>query len=231
MRDHLRAGIAIHNAGYHHAAHDAWEDRWLAIKEAVGGSTASPATVPSLADGTADPSAAADERLLHGLIQCTAAVYHLGRENWSGARGLAERASEYLGPLAPDYRGVNVGPVREYLDHVATDPEAAAGAPVIELTHEGRALTLEDLTLSEACIAALVLAGEFDAYDESVVESAIEYAREEAAAEDDASRFVALVLDFVREDDHRDLVYDRLRQHVERRRADRAEVEDLFRPD
>ena len=27
MDAHLRAGVAIYNAGHYHAAHDAWEDR------------------------------------------------------------------------------------------------------------------------------------------------------------------------------------------------------------
>ena len=32
MRDHLRAGIAVFNAGDFHDAHDAWEDRWLDLE-------------------------------------------------------------------------------------------------------------------------------------------------------------------------------------------------------
>ncbi len=43
LRDQLRAGAAIYNDGYYHAAHDAWEARWLECE-----------------DGTDD------ERLLHG---------------------------------------------------------------------------------------------------------------------------------------------------------------------
>jgi len=64
--DALRAGIAIHNAGHYHAAHDAWEDEWL-----------------ELDDGS-------DERLLHGLIQFTAAIHH-ARNRTGGRRPLREQ--------------------------------------------------------------------------------------------------------------------------------------------
>jgi predicted metal-dependent hydrolase len=230
MREHLRAGIAIHNAGYHHAAHDAWEDRWLAIKEGVGGSTASPETVPDLPDGVTDPTPAADERLLHGLIQFTAAAFHLERDNPAGARGLAERAGGYLAPLAADYRAVNVESVREYLARIAADPAGAAGLAVPDLTHEGRALSLADLAFPATGVAATVLAEELEPYDEAVLERAVAYAREDLAAGDD-SRFLALVGDFVRDDEQRALVYDRLESHVERRRAKERDVEGLFDPE
>ncbi|PSQ33570.1 DUF309 domain-containing protein [Halobacteriales archaeon SW_10_68_16] len=74
MEPHLRAGVAIYNAGGHHAAHDAWEDHWLGL------------------DAGTD-----DERFLHGLIQFTAAVYHARNRNWSGATGLAEGGPAGLG--------------------------------------------------------------------------------------------------------------------------------------
>ena len=70
MREHLRAGIAVYNAGEYHAAHDAWEDYWLDLERGTD-----------------------DERLLHGLIQFTAAVHHAEERNWEGAVGLAESAT------------------------------------------------------------------------------------------------------------------------------------------
>ena len=76
MNAHLRAGVAVYNAGRFHAAHDAWEEYWLGLE-----------------------SGADDERFLHGLIQFTAVVYHATEDNWSGAQGLAESAREYLADL------------------------------------------------------------------------------------------------------------------------------------
>ncbi|NIS31883.1 MAG: DUF309 domain-containing protein, partial [Actinobacteria bacterium] len=60
MDAHLRAGIAIYNAGGYHAAHDAWEDHWLELEAGTD-----------------------DERFLHGLIQFTAAVHHAQGANWT----------------------------------------------------------------------------------------------------------------------------------------------------
>ena len=193
MDAHLRAGVAIYNAGGHHAAHDAWEDHWLDLESGTD-----------------------DERFLHGLIQFTAAVHHGDRANWEGVRGLAESAGRYLDGLPSPYRGVDLDPVREFLAVLAGDPESFERIEGPRLHHEG--VTLRP---------AEVLAGEQDAYDETVLQDAVEYATGEIETAGDG-RFVALVVDFVGESDRRDLVYDRLVEHVERRRARESDVEGLF---
>ncbi|SFR35678.1 DUF309 domain-containing protein [Halogeometricum limi] len=205
MRRTLRVGAAVFNAGDHHAAHDAWEDEWL-----------------TLDDGTPD------ERLLHGLIQYTAAVYHAGNRNWSGARGLATSAEAYLGELPTDYRAVNVGAVRSYLGRLAADPAFAERAAPVPLRVDGDVVHAEDLSFEEIADAAAVVAADGDAYDGDVVADAVTYAREEVESGTSTTRFVALVFEFVGDRRRRGLVYQRLREHVERRRGREADVEGLF---
>ena len=204
MDAHLRAGVAIYNAGGYHAAHDAWEDHWL-----------------GLASGTDE------ERFLHGLIQFTAAVHHGHRGNWEGVRGLAESAGEYLEGLPSPYRGVDLDPVRSYLAAIASDPEHVERNPPLPLHYDGEAIRPADLDFEAAAVAAVVLAEEVSGYDEAVLEDAVRYA---SAAIDDGrdGPFVALVMDFAVESDRRGLVYQRLRVHVERRRAEERDVEGLF---
>ena len=204
MDAHIRAGVAIYNGGGHHAAHDAWEDHWLELESGTD-----------------------DERFLHGLIQFTAAVHHGKRANWEGVRGLAESAGEYLEGLPSPYRGVDLHPVREFLAVLAAEPEAFERREPPLLRREGVALRPADLDFEAAAVAAEVLAEERDAYDETVLQDAVEYAGGELETAGDG-RFVALVLDFVGEPDRRDLVYDRLVEHVERRRARESDVEGLF---
>jgi hypothetical protein len=204
MRDHLRAGVAIYNAGEHHAAHDAWEDHWLGLESGTD-----------------------DERLLHGLIQFTAAVHHAHRANWVGVRGLAESAADYLADLPTDYRGVNVGEVRASLRAVATDPEHVERAPPPDLTHEDTALVPEDLRFDAAAVAADVLAEEYG-YDERVIEQAVEYARLDLDSERATSQFVTFVMDFARDRANRGIIFQRLRQHVEQRAHEEEDVEGLF---
>ncbi len=210
MDAHLRAGVAIYNAGGYHAAHDAWEDHWLDL-----------------------PSGDDDERFLHGLIQFTAAVHHAQDANWEGVRGLAGSGAAYLADLPADHRGVNVGEVRAYLEAVASDPEHVerVAPPALEL--DGRALGPDDLEGPAVAVAAEVVAEEREAYDEAVVGRAVEFADEVLAARDAGStagddRFVALLADFVGDRVHRDLVYRRLRAHVEREVARREDAEGLF---
>lgn len=202
MNAHLRAGIAIHNSGRFHAAHDAWEDYWL-----------------NLDSGD-------DERFLHGLIQFTAAIHHATRQNWAGATGLAESAGEYLAPLSAEYRSVNVGEVREYLAALRTDPERIERASPLSLTYESHELELTTLDFSASAIVAAVFAEEGE-YDEAMVERAIEYARADMDAGEETSPFVTLILDFAREE-HRGIVHQRLCEHTERRIARERDVDGLF---
>lgn len=204
MRDQLRAGAAIYNAGYYHGAHDAWEDRWLELDKGTD-----------------------DERLLHGLIQCTAAVYHAHDRNWKGAVGVADSALEYLSGLPATYRGVSLPPIRALLTALATDPERIERRPPVRLTHNGSVPTLSTLEFESAAVAAPILAGELG-FDREPVEQARRYADTDLAAGDDGSRFITLLFDFVREDEHRGIVYQRLCDHVSRRQAREDDVEGLF---
>jgi len=202
MNAHLRAGIAVYNAGRYHAAHDAWEDHWL-----------------DLDDGD-------DERFLHGLIQFTAVVHHATDENWSGAQGLAESAGEYLADLPAAYRGVNLDDIRPFLGRVADDPERVDWDTPPELTHEGRRVGYDDLEFEATAVAAEVLA-EADGYDEAVVADAVEYARR-TLDERGEGRFVGQLFAFVQEAENRPFVYAHLANHVERERQKDADVAGLF---
>jgi hypothetical protein len=195
--------MAIYNAGKFHAAHDAWEDSWLGLE-----------------------NGSEDERLLHGLIQFTAAIHHATEGNPTGARGLATSAREYLDGLE-GHRRVNVGNAREYLEGLAADPTGIEPADPPKLTIEGVPPALDTATFEVGAIAARVLAEEYS-YDEEVVESAIEYARRDLADGEATSPFVTLVLDFAGEEDHRAVVAQRLGEHVERREAREADLKGLF---
>ncbi|MFC4358400.1 DUF309 domain-containing protein [Halobium salinum] len=205
MDDALRAGVAVFNASDYHDAHDAWEAVWLDL-----------------------PEGSDDERFLHGLIQFTAAVHHARNGNWTGATGLAESAREYLAALPDPYRGVDVGRVRSYLSALRADPERAERARPPRLRVDGRPLAPTDLGF-DATVHVARLRAEAGGYDASTVETAIDLAREEIA--DDAgsrTRFTALVMDFATDGVHRDLVYQRLSEHVARRDRRRSDVEGLF---
>jgi hypothetical protein len=203
MERSLRAGIAIYNAGAVHTAHDAWEDTWLEL-----------------------PDGSADEQLLHGLIQFTAAIYHAENRNWSGAVGLSKSAREYLSDLPSTYRGVDVSTVRHYLGALEADPERIERASPPALVYKGQPLSAADLTIDAITTAAAVLAADYDQYDETVIDEAIEYAREEAPGTQ--TQFIGLLTAFVDDHAHRDLLYTRLEAQVDRRRQKQQDVAGLF---
>ena len=204
MRDRLRAGVAIYNDGHYHAAHDAWEDYWLDLESGTD-----------------------DEHLLHGLIQFTAAVHHAHDRNWEGAVGLAESALDYLDGLPAEYRDVRLDPVRSTLETLASDPEVVERRPPTPIEHEGTTPRLADLEFEPTAIAATVLADELG-FDEEPIERARAYAEADLEAGEDDSRFITLLFDFVREDDHRGIVFQRLQGHVDRRQARENDVDGLF---
>ena len=204
MEAHLRAGIAIYNAGGYHAAHDAWENHWLDLE-----------------------TGSDDERFLHGLIQFTAAVYHARDGNWSGATGLADSGRGYLGTVTASYRDVNVGDVRRYLAALEADPERIERTDPLALTHRGEALIPSNLGFDATGVAAAVLAEE-NGYDAEPIERAAAYGSADLAAERTTSPFVTLLFDFVREPANREIVYQRLSGHVDLRSQQEHDVKGLF---
>lgn len=203
MQTHLRAGVAVYNEGHHHAAHDAWEARWLDL------------------EGATD-----DERLLHGLIQFTAAVHHATQGNAEGATGLAESALDYLDGLPDDYRDVDLAGVREGLRALETNPMTVGENPPV-IRYGGDALRADDLDVTEIGVAAGIVAEEHG-FDASLVEDATTYAREDLES-GTGNPFVPLLFDIVGGDDQRRRVtFQRLRDHVERRRSRDDDVSGLF---
>lgn len=201
MRTALRAGVALFNAGRSHAAHDAWEDRWLELET-----------------GTTD------ERFLHGLIQYTAAIHHLETDNPEGAAGLATSAQEYLADLPSEYHGVDLAPVRSTLAAIDANVDKIDPDSIPSLTHDDAAVSLTDLDRAERWIVAEILAEESAQFDEAAIGDAIAYAHDA----DPGGRFATLVTDFVEDAHTRALIHDRLVRHVERERAKRRDVDRLF---
>jgi hypothetical protein len=197
MRDHLRAGIALYNQGQFHLAHDAWEDHWLGLESGTD-----------------------EERLLHGLIQCTATVYHATERNWEGAVGLADSARTYLTALPPRYREINVDDLRTYLRQIEADPALIERRPPVPILHADEHVGYESLDQPALVIVAGILA-ETEAVDAELIERAARYAAE-------TDRIQTLLADFVCEPDDRAVIARRLDAHVDRHEARRSDVEDLF---
>lgn len=202
MDDALRAGIALYTAGDYHAAHEPWEATWLELP------------------------AGDDKQLLQGLIQFTAAVYHARQRNWDGAVGLAERAQSYLTAVPTQYCGIDVDSVVAALKQLEADPERIEREPSPPLRYQGRKLTAANLEIEGITTAASVVAAEDEGYDTAIVKTAIDYAREETTGSQ--AQFIRLLTSFVDDRGHRGIVYNRLRQNVERRQAKRDDVAGLF---
>lgn len=204
---YLRAGAAVYNAGFHHAAHDAWERRWLR-----------------------ETGAEAD--LLQGLIQLAAAVHHADAGNEEGAAGLAGSAQAYLGNAlkAGVDHDVNVSAVRAYLTRVEADPSVVDRDPPVRLEIDGSVPQLDTLVFPAAGLAAEALAEDTD--HESVIESGVAFATIDLDDNAATSPFVALVLDYCRAQADGDpdvgVVLARLKSHVNRRERRDDDVAGLF---
>lgn len=215
MRANVRAGVALFNDGFYHAAHDPLEAAWL----------------ESDRDDTRG-------RFLQGLVQLTAAVHHARGRNWEGCVGLAESGREYLAAVPDAYGGVDVSLVRRVLDSLVTDPAVVERRPMPVLAVDGEHVTRDRLELDAAALAAEALAEE-RGLDESVIERAAAYAREDRdrAGSDDviatrgrneAAKLERFLVDFATNDEDYDIVYTRLADHVDRRDHRADDVDGLF---
>ena len=227
----LRAGAALFNEGYWLAAHEPWEAAWLPL------------------DRDADGAEAADERLLHGLIQVAAATHHARAGNGSGAVGCAEGAVSYLDGLGDRHRSLELEPLRRWCRRIAdaSTPDEAGTHASEAGTHtseaaasvgrpapfeppafriDGTAVRFADLEFEATLAAAPALAEAIDVVDPEVVAMAVELAREERGT--GRTRFAELLIGFLREPDTRRQVAVRLGDHVERAARKRRDVDDLF---
>jgi hypothetical protein len=213
---HLRAGLALYTAGEYHAAHDPWEHRWLELGAAR---EAEP-------DDTTGAVDAPDRRLLQGLIQTTAAVYHAQDGNRAGATGLAESARGYLGSLDANYRGVALAPVLEFLGTLAVTPETVDREGAVPIDFEGTPVDVATEEFETVVLAVEALAEEHD-LDTGTVERAVEYGRADLDDGVASSPFVSLLVDLVGTE-NRALVVKRLGDHVARREHRESGVDGLF---
>lgn len=194
----LRAGLALYADGEFHAAHEPWEAVWL-------------------------DSDGATERLLHGLIQVTAALYHTTERNWAGARGLAESAPTYLAGLDRPH-GVDLRPARAFCRRLAADPVVVERTGPPALPQNGEPVAYADLSPAALARATTAVAAD-TAYDETVLRDAAGF------ADADGTTFRPLLVDFLARPDDRGIVFQRLSEHVDRRRTEAADVQGLFDTD
>lgn len=167
-REHVRAGVALFNAGHHLAAHEPWEEAWL--------------------EG---PRGERDD-CLQGLVQAAGAIHHANDGNPAGAVGLAESATDYL--TACDPGTIPVSELRSWLSRLADDPDLPERDPPPSLSVDGERVRLSDLQFPAAGIAAEALA---ETHEDEILEAAVEYAEADLEADRPTSPFVRLVLDYL----------------------------------
>lgn len=202
VRAALTAAAALCAAEEYHAAHDPLEAVWLGL------------------------SAGDDERLLHGLIQFTAGVYHATTRNWSGAAGLGSSAADYLATVE-ESRGVTVGPIEAFCRSMATDPAVIERRSPPPIRIDGTTPTYETLSPPAVWAAAEAVATEHG-YDEEIPTEAARFARADRSRGDTPEPFTRFLRAFLAADEHRPLAFERLTGHVERRQLEESDVAGLF---
>ncbi|WP_330630732.1 DUF309 domain-containing protein [Halocatena halophila] len=196
----LHAGAAIYNDGQYHDAHDAWESVWL-----------------ELDSGT-------DRDLLQGLIQFTGAIYHGTDKNWKGTSGLASSALTYLDGLSATHRGVDLKPLRSYLDALASAPERIEDTDPPPIRIDDTIVTYDGLSFDAIAIAVRIVCTDTD---DALLEQAIQFGKNDRDDGRPTSPFITLVIDLLVRDQPA-VVQQRLSEHVRRRRSKADDVKNLF---
>ncbi|ELZ94766.1 hypothetical protein C440_06817 [Haloferax mucosum ATCC BAA-1512] len=257
MDDSLRAGIAIYNAGAYRAAHGAWEATWLRLEDETDDErflhgliqfTAAVHHVRDDNDAGAVGLARSAREYLSGLdddyrgVNLDAVRSYLAHleaaagENSTaadtGTTADAESDREADSNTNTD-AGAATATDTNATAHADSNADTAAtdagenGHTPPKLRFDGRVVTYGDLEFEAIVVAAETLAEERDGYDESVVTDAIEYARAEVET-GTQTQFTAMVFDFVQNETQRGLVFQRLTEHVRRKRRREDDVTGLF---
>ncbi|MBE7530076.1 MAG: DUF309 domain-containing protein [Ardenticatenaceae bacterium] len=100
LPDLAREGIVLFNQGEYYRCHDALEEAWRQ-----------------------DPTPG--RSLYQGILQYGIALYQLQRGNYRGAVKMLLRLRQWLEPLPPVCRGVNVARLRQNIEEVRTAVQAA----------------------------------------------------------------------------------------------------------
>jgi predicted metal-dependent hydrolase len=100
----LAEGLRRYHAEEFFAAHEAWESLWLVAQEP-------------------------DKMFLQGLIQVTAAFYHLQRNNPQGTARLLQAALRRLEPYPASFGAISVAELRNDIREWLKALEAGAPAP------------------------------------------------------------------------------------------------------
>ena len=207
----ITAGAALFNEGQFLAARDVWEGERRPTDDGGSG-----------ADGDAPDDG---ERLRRGLAATAAATHRASDGDRSGA---AERADDAVAALAnvSDPRGVELGPVREWAERLASAPEKADSATAPRIRIDDETPDFDGLSLAAAGVAATALARVGEPGDPEALVAAAEFAREERGT--GRTEFAELLFAYLRTPDARPQVAARLGDHVDREARKRRDVDGLF---
>ena len=104
--EHFERGMAQFNREEFFAAHETWEEIWLAAPEP-------------------------DKTFLQGIIQVAAAFHHFQRGNCAGTQSLMTAGLAKIEPFPADYRGLQLAPLRRTIqDWLAALANEASPTPI-----------------------------------------------------------------------------------------------------
>lgn len=100
LRRAVDHGVRLFNAGDYHDSHDCFEDEWFNYG-----------------------SGKTESAFLHGLVQVAAGAYkHFDFEDDDGMRMLFSTALQYFESVPPEFYGIDVAAVRDFLETAIADP-------------------------------------------------------------------------------------------------------------
>ena len=165
------------------------------------------------------------ERLRRGLAATAAATHRASDGDRSGA---AARAADAVAALASasDPRGVDLNPVREWAERLASGPGDTNSATAPRVRVHDETPDFDGLSLAAAGVAAPALARAGEPGDRATLARAADFAREERGT--GRTEFAELLFAYLRTPDVRPQVAARLGDHVDREARKRRDVDELF---
>ncbi|ERG90336.1 MAG: hypothetical protein J07HQW1_00355 [Haloquadratum walsbyi J07HQW1] len=173
-----------------------------------------------------------DQIICVGLTELATAIDDAKNHRWVSAVTAADTAAAKLASGDGSHPSFNSDQLRGYISTLSNDPVVIERRRVPSLRIDEKQPTVATLRFDAIGYAASAVATHLEDVDTDIIADAIQYGHEEIGTHSQTKAnsrgFIGTLSVFVRDPDHRRLIYRRLHSRVERRRQREQDINGLF---
>lgn len=174
-----------------------------------------------------------DQTTCTALEQSATAIESAQDHRWVNTTTAAHNATTKLARIRRSHSSIIGNRLYEYLSALSDDPAVIERHRVPPWYVDKERPTVATLRFDAIGYAASAIASHADNIDTDIIADAVQYGHKETVPDsksyNEPRGFIGTLSVFVRDPDHRGLIYRRLRSNVERRRQREQDINGLFK--